>query len=98
MVGAQAVFHETIRLTVTYRQVRVCPMKRKVPNPHASALGKLGGAARSKKLSQAERSEIARRAGLARSRKLSPEERKRIAALGGKASAGIPKTKRKEQL
>jgi hypothetical protein len=72
-------------------------MKRKVPNPHASALGKLGGAARFKKLSPAQRSEIARKAGLARSQKLSTEERKRIAALGGKASAGIPKTKRKEQ-
>ena len=72
-------------------------MKRKVPNPHASALGKLGGAARSKKLSPAQRTEIARKAGIARSQKLSPEERKRIAALGGKASAGIPKTKRKEQ-
>lgn len=71
-------------------------MKQKVPNPHASALGKLGGAARSKKLSPAERSEIARKAGLARSRKLSPEERRRIAALGGKASTGVPK-KRKEQ-
>jgi hypothetical protein len=72
-------------------------MKCKVPNPHASALGKLGGAARTKKLTPARRSEIARKAGLARSRKLSPEERKRIAALGGKASRGIPKTKRKEQ-
>ena len=72
-------------------------MKRKVPNPHASALGKLGGEARTKKLTPARRSEIARKAGLARSRKLSPEERKRIAALGGKASRGIPKTKRKEQ-
>jgi hypothetical protein len=41
--------------------------------------------------------EIARKAGLARSQKLSSDERKRIAALGGKASAGIPKTKRKEQ-
>src|SRR5258707_1313220 len=44
-----------------------------------------------------QRSEIAQKAGLARSQKLSPEERKRIAGLGGKASAGIPKTKRKEQ-
>jgi len=72
-------------------------MKRRVPNPHASALGKLGGAARSKKLSPAERSEIASKAGVARSQKLSPEARKRIAAMGGRASAGTPKTKRKEQ-
>lgn len=71
-------------------------MKVRKPNPHASALGKLGAAARFKKLSPAERSEIARKAGLARNQKLSAEERKRIAALGGKASAGIPKSKRKE--
>ena len=70
-------------------------MKKKKPNPHASALGKLGGPARAKKLTPAQRSEIARKAGLARSQKLSPEERKRISALGGKASAGVPKTKRK---
>ena len=72
-------------------------MKLRIPNPHASALGKLGGAARSKKLSEAQRTEIARKAGLARSQKLSPEERQRIAALGGKASTGRPKKKREEQ-
>ena len=72
-------------------------MKNKTPNPHASALGKLGGAARTKKLTPAQRSEIARKAGLARNQKLTPEERQRIAALGGRASAGVPKTKRKEQ-
>jgi hypothetical protein len=65
-------------------------------NPHARALGKLGGKARTEKLSPERRSEIARIAGLARSHKLSANERKRIAALGGKASAGKPKTKRKE--
>jgi hypothetical protein len=65
-------------------------------NPHARALGKLGGKARTEKLSPERRSEIARKAGLARSQKLSADERKRIAALGGKASAGKPKTKRKE--
>jgi general stress protein YciG len=72
-------------------------LKRRIPNPHASALGKLGGPARSKKLTPARRTEIARKAGLARSQQQSPEERKRLAALGGKASAGIRKTKRKEQ-
>jgi hypothetical protein len=71
-------------------------MKPKVPNPHASALGKLGGAARSQKLTPAERTAIARKAGLARSQKLSPEERSRISGLGGSASKGTPKTKRKE--
>jgi hypothetical protein len=72
-------------------------MTAKKANPHASALGKLGGKARAKKLSPTERSKIARKAGLARSQKLSVEERKQIAALGGKASAGIPKSKRKEK-
>ena len=72
-------------------------MKRKVLNPHASALGRLGGKARSKNLTAVERSEIARKAGLARNEKLSAEERQRIAALGGKASASIPKSKRKEK-
>ncbi len=71
-------------------------VKPKKPNPHASALGKLGGKARSQKLTPAERSEIARNAGLARSQKLSAKERKRIAALGGRASAGTPKSKREE--
>jgi hypothetical protein len=68
----------------------------KKPNPHAQALGKLGGLARTKKLTPAQRSEIARKAGIARWENLSAKERSRIAALGGKASAGKPKTKRKE--
>jgi hypothetical protein len=72
-------------------------MKPKKPNPHASALGKLGGTARAKKLTAAERSEIARRAGVARSQQLTAAERQRIAALGGKASAGVPKTKREDK-
>lgn len=72
-------------------------MTAKKSNPHAAALGRLGGKARAKKLSAAERSESARKAGLARNEKLSAAERKRIAALGGKASAGIPKSKRKEK-
>jgi hypothetical protein len=73
-------------------------MKNKAPNPHASALGKLGGAARSKKLTPEQRSAIAKKAGLARNQKLTAEERQRIAALGGRASAGVPKRKREEQL
>jgi len=97
VVEPATIEQKTNLLTLSWRLARVVAMKRKVPNPHASALGKLGGAARSKKLSPAQRSEIARKAGLARSQKLSPEERQRIAGLGGKASAGIPKTKRKEQ-
>jgi hypothetical protein len=39
--------------------------------------------------------EFARKGGLARSKKLSAEERRRIAALGGYATKGIPKGKKK---
>ena len=54
-------------------------------NPHAVALGKLGGKARAAKLSQAERSAIASKAGKARSSRLSKAERVRIAELAVKA-------------
>jgi hypothetical protein len=50
-------------------------------NPHAVALGKLGGKARAAKLDQAERTAIARKAGNARTSKLSKAERVRIAKL-----------------
>jgi hypothetical protein len=54
-----------------------------VKNPHAVALGRLGGAkgglARAKALSAARRQEIARRAGLARVRGLSAAQRRRLA-------------------
>ena len=68
-------------------------MKAKKLNPHAQALGRLGGEARKRKLSPTERSRIARKAGLTRSHKLSAKQRKRIAALGGKASRDKPKTR-----
>jgi len=54
-------------------------------NPHAVALGKLGGKARAAKLSPAERSAIASKAGKARSSKLTKAERVRIAKLAAKA-------------
>ena len=54
-------------------------------NPHAVALGRLGGKQRAKALSQEERSRIASKAGQARSKKLSKAERKRIAMLGVEA-------------
>jgi hypothetical protein len=57
----------------------------KKQNPHAVALGKLGGKARAKKLSAAERSAIASKAGNARTDRLSPAERKRIATLAVRA-------------
>lgn len=94
MVGKAAIQSDIFVLTHAWRLVSVFDMKNK--NPHARALGKLGGKARTEKLSPERRSEIARIAGLARSKKLSADERKRIAAIGGKASAGKPKTKRKE--
>jgi hypothetical protein len=54
-------------------------------NPHAQALGKLGGAARRKKLSQTQIEEIASKGGKARAKKLSASERSRIARLAAKA-------------
>jgi hypothetical protein len=58
------------------------PMKK---NPHAVALGKLGGKARAESLSVDELSRIGRKAGKARIQKLSPEERSKIASLAAKA-------------
>jgi hypothetical protein len=57
----------------------VQPMKK---NPNAVALGKLGGKARAKNLSDAELSAIGKKAAAARNASLSPAERKRIAKLG----------------
>jgi hypothetical protein len=54
-------------------------------NPHAVALGKLGGKARAAILSGSERSAIASKAGKARSEKLSAAERSRIATLAVQA-------------
>ena len=51
-------------------------------NPHAQALGKLGGRARAESLSKGEMSEIASSGGKARAAKLSRAERKWIAKLG----------------
>jgi hypothetical protein len=50
-------------------------------NPHAQALGRLGGKARAKSLSDAEKTRIASEGGKARAAKLTPAERKRIAKL-----------------
>lgn len=48
-------------------------------NPHAQALGSLGGKARAEKLPETEISEIASKGGRARAEKLSAAERSRIA-------------------
>jgi hypothetical protein len=51
-------------------------------NPHAQALGSLGGKARARNLSEAEMAKIASQGGKARAAKLSAAERSRIAKLG----------------
>jgi hypothetical protein len=48
-------------------------------NPHAQALGSLGGKARAEKLPEAEIARIASKGGRARAEKLSAAERSRIA-------------------
>ena len=50
-------------------------------NPHAQALGSLGGKARAKRLSDAEITKIASKGGQGRATKLSAAERSRIAKL-----------------
>jgi hypothetical protein len=50
-------------------------------NPHAQALGSLGGKARAAHLSDTEIADIASRGGKARAHKLSAAERRRIAKL-----------------
>lgn len=53
----------------------------KKPNPHAQALGALGGLARAEKLSASKLKQIARKGGKARAKHLSAAERRRIAKL-----------------
>ena len=50
-------------------------------NPHAQALGSLGGKERAKRLPEAEIAKIASQGGQARATKLSASERSRIAKL-----------------
>jgi hypothetical protein len=58
----------------------ILAMSRK-KNPHAQALGRLGGKARAKSLSDAEITKIASEGGKARAAKLTAAERRRIAKL-----------------
>jgi hypothetical protein len=53
----------------------------KKPNPHAQALGSLGGKARAENLSDDAIAKIARKGGKARAAKLSRAELSRIAKL-----------------
>jgi hypothetical protein len=64
-------------LTAKHDNPRMTPKK----NPHAQALGSLGGRARAKKLADAEITKIASKGGKARAAKLSAAERSRIAKL-----------------
>jgi hypothetical protein len=50
-------------------------------NPHAQALGALGGKARAENLSGAELAKIASKGGRARAKRLTAAKRKRIAKL-----------------
>ena len=56
-------------------------MGKNKPNPHAQALGSLGGKRRAETLSDAAIADIASKGGKARAAKLSASERKRIAKL-----------------
>ena len=51
-------------------------------NPHAQALGALGGKARTESLSEAQIAEIASKGGKARAQQLSAARRREIAKLG----------------
>jgi len=62
-------------------------------NPHAQALGSLGGEARKRNLSSDEMAAIAKKGGKARAAKLTAAERRRIAMLGVAAR----RQKRKER-
>ncbi len=53
----------------------------KKPNPHAQALGSLGGKARARNLSEDEVTKISSKGGKARAARLSAAERSRIAKL-----------------
>jgi len=65
----------------------------KKPNPHARALGSLGGKARAENLSHADLAKIASKGGKARAQKLSAAERSRIA----KIAVAAREKKRKEE-
>jgi dihydrodipicolinate synthase/N-acetylneuraminate lyase len=56
-------------------------------NPHAQALGRLGGKARAERLSDSEIAKIASKGGKARAEKLTAAERKQIAQMAVAARA-----------
>jgi hypothetical protein len=54
-------------------------------NPHAVALGSLGGKQRAQRLTKEERSRIARKASRAAQKKITPEQRRRWGLAGARA-------------
>ncbi len=54
-------------------------------NPHAVALGRMGGEARARRLSKAERADSARKASEERWAKMSPDQRKQATEAARKA-------------
>lgn len=63
-------------------------------NPHAQALGRLGGTARQKALTEQAMIKIARSGGHARAKSLSASERQDIASRAGKARMKMSKAER----
>jgi len=63
-------------------------------NPHAVALGKLGGTARADSTTAGQRKEWARLGGLARAKRHSKAELSRWAKMGGRPSGQPPKPKK----
>lgn len=68
-------------LTCILLSMIIARMGQKKLNPHAQALGTLGGEARARNLSNAEIAKIASKGGKARAAKLSAAELSRIAKL-----------------
>jgi len=60
-----------------------------VKNPHAVALGKLGGRSRAKKTSGVQRREWARQGGLARAKKYPKSKLVKWAKKGGRRKKGV---------
>jgi hypothetical protein len=63
-------------------------------NPHAVALGRLGGKSRQAVLTEQEITNIARLGGKARAKALSASERREIASRAGKARLKMSKAER----
>jgi hypothetical protein len=67
---------------------KIIPLMVRKKNPHAQALGALGGKARTEKLTDTELSEIASKGGKARAESLSAARRREIAKKAVAAREG----------